>query len=155
MQIINTRLFAVAVLAFVAVVAPHGQTAYAENAGATTATLYERLGSWDGIEQIVADTIANHQKNPAIAHYFADVDTAKLAGHVAAFFAAGTGGPSKYEGRDMTTTHATMGLSDADFDSAVADVILALDQNGIGDAEKTEVAAILESLRPAVMGTGG
>jgi hypothetical protein len=55
----------------------------------------------------------------------------------------------------MTTTHATMDLSDADFDSAVADVLLALDQNGIGDAEKTEVAAILESLRPAVMGSGG
>jgi hypothetical protein len=55
----------------------------------------------------------------------------------------------------MTTTHATMGLSDSDFDSAVADVLLALDQNDIGDAEKAEVAAILESLRPAVMGSGG
>jgi hypothetical protein len=55
----------------------------------------------------------------------------------------------------MTTAHANMGLSDEDFDSAVADVLLALDQNGIGDAEKTEVASILESLRPAVMGAGG
>jgi hemoglobin len=155
MQFIDTRLFAAALLAFAAVVTPHGQPALAEDAGATTATLYERLGSWDGIQQIVTDTIANHRKNPAISHYFADVDTAQLAGHVTAFFAAGTGGPSKYEGRDMTTTHASMGLSDEDFDSAVADVLLALDQNGIGDAEKAEVASILESLRPAVMGTGG
>jgi hemoglobin len=155
MQFIDTRLFAAALLAFAAVVTPHGQPALAEDAGATTATLSERLGSWDGIPQIVTDTIANHRKNPAISHYFADVDTAQLAGHVTAFFAAGTGGPSKYEGRDMTTTHASMGLSDEDFDSAVADVLLALDQNGIGDAEKAEVASILESLRPAVMGTGG
>jgi hemoglobin len=155
MQFIDTRLFAVALMAFVAVVTPYGQPALAEDAGATTATLYERLGSWDGIEQIVTDTIANHRKNPAISHYFADVDTSQLAGHVTAFFAAGTGGPSKYEGRDMTTAHANMGLSDEDFDSAVADVLLALDQNGIGDAEKTEVASILESLRPAVMGAGG
>ena len=145
----------VALLAITAVLAPHEQPAFAEDAGATDVTLYERLGSWEGIQQIVSDTIANHRKNPAISHYFADVDTATLAGHVTAFFAAGTGGPAKYEGRDMTTTHAAMGLSDADFDSAVADVLLALDQNGIGDAEKTEVAAILESLRPAVMGTGG
>lgn len=155
MQYIETRLFAVALLAFVAVVTPHGQPALAEDAGAATATLYERLGSWDGIEQIVTDTIANHRKNPAISHYFANVDTATLAGHVTAFFAAGTGGPSKYEGLDMTTAHANMGLSDEDFDSAVADVLLALDQNGIGDAEKAEVASILESLRPAVMGAGG
>ena len=155
MPVIKTTTLAVALLAIVAVLAPHDQPVFAEQAGATTATLYERLGSWEGIRQIVSDTIANHRKNPAISHYFADVDTATLAGHVTAFFAAGTGGPAKYEGRDMTTTHATMGLSDADFDSAVADVLLALDQNGIGDAEKTEVAAILESLRPAVMGSGG
>ena len=154
MPVIKTTTLAVALLAIAAVLTPHGQPAFAEDAGTTTVTLYERLGSWEGIQQIVSDTIANHRKNPAISHYFADVDTAKLAGHVTAFFAAGTGGPAKYEGRDMTTTHATMGLSDADFDSAVADVLLALDQNGIGDTEKTEVAAILESLRPAVMGGG-
>jgi hemoglobin len=118
-------------------------------------SLYARLGSWDGIHQIVTDTIANHKKNPAIAHYFAEVDAGKLAAHVTAFFAAGTGGPNKYEGRDMKSTHADMGLSNDDFDMAVADVLLALDKNGIGDAEKAEVATILESLRPAVMGTGG
>lgn len=121
---------------------------YAEEAS----SLYARLGSWDGIHQIVTDTIANHKSNPAIAHYFADVDADKLAAHVTAFFAAGTGGPNKYEGRDMTSAHAGMGLSDEDFDSAVDDVLLALDKNGIGDAEKTEVAIILESLRAAVMG---
>lgn len=116
-------------------------------------SLYERLGSWDGIGQIVDDTIALHLENPDIAHFFEGVDTDKLAAHVTAFFAAGTGGPAKYEGRDMTSAHAGMNMSNADFDSAVADVLKALGKNGIGDAEKAEVAAILESLRPAVMGT--
>ena len=155
MPVINTKTLVAAFLAITAVFTLHGQTAFADDSDAPTTSLYERLGSWEGIQQIVSDTIANHRKNPAISHYFADVDTAELAGHVTAFFAAGTGGPSKYEGRDMTTTHASMGLSDADFDSAVADVLLALDQNGIGDDEKAEVATILESLRPAVMGAGG
>lgn len=155
MPVTKTYTFAIALLAIVAAFTPHERPAFADDSGATTASLYERLGSWEGIQQIVGDTIANHRKNPAISHYFEGADTAELAGHVTAFFAAGTGGPSRYEGRDMTTTHATMGLSDADFDSAVADVLLALDQNGIGDGEKAEVAAILESLRPAVMGSGG
>lgn len=119
----------------------------------TGKTLYERLGSWDGITRIVADTINLHQENPAIGHYFADIDEAQLNKHVVAFFAAGTGGPAEYSGRDMTSTHAGMGLSDADFDSAVADVLKALDANDIGAEEQAEVAAILESLRPAVMGT--
>ena len=147
------NIFKTIALGFIAVAATFAVdlSASAEEAP----SLYTRLGSWDGIHQIVTDTIANHQKNPAIAHYFAEVDADKLAAHVTAFFAAGTGGPNKYEGRDMTSAHADMGLSNDDFDKAVADVLLALDKNGIGDAEKEEVSAILESLRSAVMGVSG
>lgn len=129
-----------------------GIHATADEAGAS---LYERLGAWDGISQVVKDTIALHKQNPEIAHYFDGVDSEKLAAHVTAFFAAGTGGPSRYEGRDMTSTHASMGLSDADFDSAVADVLKACRENGVGETERAEVAAILDSLRPAVLGTAG
>ncbi|MDH3351965.1 MAG: group 1 truncated hemoglobin [Gammaproteobacteria bacterium] len=130
-------------------------TAFADAPAGQTTTLYERLGGWDGINQVVRDTIARHHDNPAISHFFENVDDEQLAAHVTAFFAAGTGGPSKYEGRDMTSAHAGMKMSDADFDSAVADVLSAVDQNGVGAVEKSEVAAILESLRPAVMGTAG
>ena len=118
-------------------------------------SLYERLGSMDGITQIVKDTIALHLENDDIAHYFEGVDVDNLTGHVAAFFAAGTGGPANYQGRDMTTTHANMNMSDADFDSAVADVLKAVRSNGVDDASTAEVAAILESLRGAVMGSAG
>lgn len=122
-------------------------------AGDAEPSLYDRLGGWDGINDIVSDTIAAHRANPDISHYFEGVDVPELTAHVTAFFAAGTGGPNKYSGRDMTTTHEDMGLSDADFDSAVADVLMALEKNEIGQDAQAEVAAILESLRPAVMGT--
>ena len=120
---------------------------------ATAPSLYERLGADEGLTKIIRDTIALHHQNPDIAHYFVDIDDAVLVRHVVAFFAAGTGGPINYQGRDMTTTHASMNMSDADYDSAVADVLKAVKANGV-DAESTaEVAAILESLRPGVMGT--
>ena len=120
---------------------------------ATAPSLYERLGGDDGLTKIVNDTIALHHKNPDIAHYFTNVDDDVLAGHVIAFFAAGTGGPVNYQGRDMTTTHASMDMSDADYDSAVADVLKSVKANGVDAESAAEVAAILESLRPAVMGT--
>ena len=103
----------------------------------------------------MADTIALHVKNPTISHYFKDTDLDKLHEHVTAFFAAGTGGPAKYEGRDMTSAHAAMGMSDEDFQSAVADVLTAVKMNGLGEQEQADVEAILMSLKPAVMGTGG
>jgi hemoglobin len=127
--------------------------AFASDEAAAGPSLYERLGAWDGITAIVTDTVALHHENAELSHYFTDVDDAKLIGHVTAFFAAGTGGPAKYEGRDMTSAHASMNMSDADFDSAVRDVMTALSDNDIDDAAKAEVKAILESLRPAVMGT--
>ena len=122
---------------------------------AATPSLYERLGGDEGLTKIVNDTIALHHNNPDIAHYFTDVDDDVLAGHVIAFFAAGTGGPVNYQGRDMTTTHASMDISDATYDSAVADVLKAAKSNGVDADSVAEVGAILESLRPAVMGTAG
>jgi len=126
--------------------------AIAGDDGEARTSLYERLGAMDGINSIVSDTIALHLKNEEISHYFEGVDLDKLAHHVAAFFAAGTGGPADYQGRDMTSAHADMNMSDADFDSAVADVLTAVKSNGVDDKSAAEVAAILESLRPAIMG---
>lgn len=146
-----TRRFAVLTLALISSIFAVG--AYAGHHEAADPSLYERLGGDEGLSAIVKDTIALHHKNPAIAHYFEGIDDDNLAMHVVAFFAAGTGGPANYEGRDMVSTHATMNISDADFDSAVADVLKAVDGNGVGADAKAEVAAILESLRPAVMGT--
>ena len=131
-----------------------GQPVIAGDDAATEGpTLYERMGSWDGIDQIVSDTLALHVENEDIAHYFDGVDLAQLQAHVTAFFAMGTGGPSKYEGRDMTSTHAAMIMSDADFDSAVADVLTAVRKNVEDETVAEDVNAILQSLRPAVMGT--
>jgi len=116
-------------------------------------SIYERLGEMDGIRQIVTDTVALHHANPDIGHFFDGIDDAQLIKHVTAFFAAGTGGPANYEGRDMTSTHASMEMSNEDFDSAVRDVAAAAAANGIDADTIAAVGAILESLRPAVMGT--
>jgi hemoglobin len=128
-------------------------TAFAGEEEAAGPSLYERLGEMDGIAQIVTDTVALHHENPDLAHFFDGVDDAKLIAHVTAFFAAGTGGPANYEGRDMTTAHASMDMTDADFDSAATDVANAAAANGIDADTIAAVGAILESLRPAVMGT--
>lgn len=133
-----------------------GQTAIAGEAATDAGpTLYERMGGWDGVDQIVADTIALHLENEEIVDILDGIDLEKLQANVTAFFAAGTGGPNKYEGRDMTTAHAPLGLTEADFDAAVADVLKAVSMNVEDEAVANEVNAILQSLRPAVMGTTG
>ena len=124
-----------------------------EEAADSGPTLYERMGSWEGVDKIVADTIALHLKNEEIVDILDGIDLDKLHANVTAFFAAGTGGPNKYEGRDMTSAHASLGLTEADFDAAVSDVLKAVRKNVEDEAVAEEVNAILQSLRPAVMGT--
>ena len=143
----------VALMALTMIAGFFSLSAFAGEEEAAGPSLYERLGEMDGIRQIVTDTVALHHENPTLAHYFEGVDDEKLIGHVTAFFAAGTGGPANYEGRDMTSTHASMEMSNADFDSAVTDVATAAAANGIDADTIAAVGAILESLRPAVMGT--
>lgn len=147
MRIMKVLVLGIALLAF-------GQPVLAgEEAAAEGPTLYERMGSWDGIDQIVADTLALHQENEEIVDILDGIDLDRLHANVTAFFAAGTGGPNKYEGRDMTTAHAPLGLTEADFDAAVSDVLKAVAMNVEDEAVADEVNAILQSLRPAVMGT--
>lgn len=116
-------------------------------------TLYERMGGWEGIDQIVGDTLALHLENEEIVDILDGIDLDKLQANVTAFFAMGTGGPLRYEGRDLTSAHASLGLTDADFDAAVSDVLKAVRKNVEDEAVAEEVNAILQSLRPAVMGT--
>lgn len=131
-----------------------GQPALAgEEAADAGPTLYERMGSWEGIDQIVADTLALHLENEEIVDILDGIDLDKLHANVTAFFAMGTGGPNKYEGRDMTSSHAPLGLTEADFDAAVSDVLKAVRKNVEDESVAEEVNAILQSLRPAVMGT--
>ena len=67
------------------------------------------------------------------------------------FFAAGSGGPDPYTGRDMLTTHKGMNVSEQEFIAVVDDILWALDKHGITDDTKKDVLAILYSLKGEVI----
>ncbi|HET9276593.1 MAG TPA: group 1 truncated hemoglobin [Flavitalea sp.] len=114
-------------------------------------SLYQRLGEEPGLRKIVNDVLDKNLDNPRIGHYFKKVDMPKLKQLVFEFFSMGIGGPHLYTGRDMLTAHTGMNISDEDFESANEDTLLALDENGVGTAEKNEVIAILNSMKADVI----
>lgn len=62
-------------------------------------SLYERLGSTDGIKRIVDDVMAAHLRNPAIETRFEAIeDFAHVTKMAVEFFVAGSGGPDPYTG---------------------------------------------------------
>lgn len=115
-------------------------------------TLYERLGGETGVRKIVNDVLDKNSNNPLIGYHFRNIDMDKLKQLVFEFFSMGTGGPHQYTGRDMRSSHTGMNINEEEWISATNDTILALDMNGIGQEEKNEVIAILESLKGDIVG---
>lgn len=116
-----------------------------------TKSLYERLGGPAAVQKLARDIVNLHLQNPLIQTRFAASKVEDLVMHVANFIGAGTGGKESYTGRDMPTAHKGMNINERELVAAIDDVLKALKQNGIGEAEQREMLAILYSLKDEVM----
>lgn len=117
-----------------------------------TVSLYERLGRFDGITRIVNDVMTAHLANPAVRPRFEaakDLDHAKKM--AVEFFCAGCGGPEPYTGRDMLITHKGMNINEQEYMAVMDDILGALEKNGIDAATRSEVTAILYSLKGQII----
>lgn len=112
-----------------------------------SASLYERLGSSEGITQIASDVVDKHLSNELIATRYEKYEVADLKNGAATFFIAGTGGPDVYKGKDMLATHKGMNISPAEFMAVIDDILFGLQKNDIGQREQEEVLYILYSMR--------
>jgi len=125
-------------------------------AAATAASLHDRLGGTTAIASVVDGFVANVAGDARINKFFTRVasDTAamrqfkqKLVDQIC----AGTGGPCTYSGLDMKTAHQSMGLTNADFDALVEDLVKALDTAGVQQKEKDELLGILGPMRTDIV----
>ncbi|MEO7854688.1 MAG: group 1 truncated hemoglobin [Rubrivivax sp.] len=121
------------------------------NTATETTTLYERLGQQDGISRITRTLIDNHMANPLVSIRYAGSDMKQVERRVIEFFCAGAGGPQSYTGKDMLATHKGMNISEQEFVAVIDDAMAALKTNGIDDATRNDVLAILWSLKGEVV----
>lgn len=75
----------------------------------------------------------------------------KLKQLVFEFLSMRTGGPHQYTGRDMRTSHTGLNISEDDFQRGNVDILLALQENGVGEAESNEIIAILNSMKQDII----
>lgn len=146
------------IAAAVALVACDAKPAPQADAAAATAekSLHERLGGTAAIASVVDAFVANVAADARINARFARVaaDTAamrqfkqKLVDQIC----AGTGGPCTYTGLDMKAAHQGMGITGADFDALVEDLVKALDGAGVPQKEKDDLLGILGPMRADIV----
>jgi len=114
-------------------------------------SLYERLGGQGAIQAVVTKFISNVGADKRINHYFKDTDLKQLNKHLVNQVCQASGGPCTYEGRDMKTTHKGMGITTADFNALVEDLVKALDTFNVPKKEKDELLGILGPMKSDIV----
>lgn len=119
-------------------------------AAKSSATLYHRLGGFDGIAAFTDDFLGRATNDPAIVPFFKGLTTAdlqRIRQHVADLLCAATGGPCFYPGRDMKTVHAQMEITNDTWNAFTGHLNETIARFKIGDRERNELVAIVASLK--------
>ena len=116
------------------------------------ASLYQRLGGKPAITAVVDQFVANIAADNRINQRFAKTDIPKLKGHLVDQICEATGGPCKYTGRDMVTTHKGMNVTAGEFDATGQALSAALDKFNVPATEKKELLAAIGGMRNDIVG---
>jgi len=114
-------------------------------------SLYDRLGGKGAITAVVDEFIANVAADSRINHFFQDTDIPHLKRMLVDQICEATGGPCKYTGLDMKNAHKGMGISSADFNALVEDLVKALDKFKVPEKEKGELLAALGGMKSDIV----
>ena len=119
-------------------------------------SLYSRLGGKKAIVAVVDEFVSRVAADARINAFFAA--TAANPARLKAFkgklvdqICMASGGPCKYTGKNMKAAHAGMGVSGADFDALVGDLVGALDKFKVGPHEKDQLLGVLGPMKTDIV----
>ena len=113
--------------------------------------LFDRLGGLPAITAVVDEFVNRTTTDPRINQRFFNVDAVNLKKLLTEFVCVATGGPCKYTGPDMPTSHAGMDLVDDEFTALVENLAAALDKFNVPAKEKGELLGALGPLKPQIV----
>jgi hemoglobin len=124
--------------------------------GSKEKSLYDRLGGKAAISAVVDEFVARVAADKRINAYFGSTasDPARLMafkGKLVDQICQASGGPCTYSGKDMKTAHMGMGISGADFDALVQDLVGALDKFKVGQHEKEQLLGALGPMKSDIV----
>ncbi|UVT21905.1 MAG: group 1 truncated hemoglobin [Nitrospira sp.] len=117
----------------------------------TDKPLYERLGGKPAITAVVEDFVARVAADTRINGKFANTDIPRLKMLLVEQICQASGGPCTYSGRSMKATHTGMGVSNADFDALVGDLLATLNKFKVPERERNELLGVLGPMKKDIV----
>ena len=114
-------------------------------------SLYDRLGGLDAIKAVVGEFAGRVLADARVNKKFAKSDAPRLVLHLQEQICFATGGPCKYTGKDMKSSHKNMKVTEGEFNALVEDLVGALDKFNVPAKEKNDLLAILGPLKDQIV----
>jgi len=120
-------------------------------ATAPKTSLYDQLGSQDGVSALAQAIIDETQADPRISALFAETETDYFRDRLVEQICMLAGGPCEYTGLSMPDAHSGMDISEREFNWFVEDVERAMDKVGLPLSTQNQLLALLARMRPEVI----
>jgi len=117
-------------------------------------SLYERLGGYDAIAAFVTDYIMRIRADPNFSRFGTSRGTDKKKRDPQLnidYMCKISGGSNYYMGRDMKTTHAGLGITQAEWEANMRYMAEALDKYRVPEKERGEVLALVTHMKPEIV----
>jgi hemoglobin len=110
-------------------------------------TLYESMGGEPALRTAVQHFADLVQTDDRINFTFAEADMSKFRKLIFEQLCNLSGGPCKYTGRDMRTSHVKLNINNAEFNALAEDLYIALDRAGIPYRLQNKLMALLAPMQ--------
>lgn len=117
-------------------------------------SLYERVGGYNALAAVVDDFIVRLVSDKQFEKFFIGQSTdskKRIRQHILDQFCAATGGPCVYTGREMKTSHAGLGITNAEWEAAAKHLVASLDKFKVPEKEKGEILAFVTGLKKDIV----
>ena len=117
-------------------------------------SLYQRIGHAGGLLWLVNTLYLRVLADPLLMSYFKhldDQDRQWLRWHMLTLLAVVTGGPSKYEGRDLHEAHADLHVTEEAFDQVVWHLQATLQELEAQEEDQQAILAAVQARRDEVV----
>ena len=121
------------------------------NAEVKQTSLYERLGGKESIIKVIDDFVGNVAKDSRINKYFEKTNISHLKSQLVDQVCEAAGGPCKYNGQDMKTAHAGMGITSNEFEALVEDLKITLNKFKVAGNEQNALLSVLGPMKKDIV----
>jgi hemoglobin len=114
-------------------------------------SVYQAFGAKPGLVKLMDHFVDGLLKDPRTAPFFASTNQARLKTLLIEQLCQEGGGPCKYSGRDMTSSHVGMGVAKSHFNALVEVLQVSMDAQGIPFSAQNKMLARLAPMNREII----